>query len=157
MEYGIQYIVDRVTIVNSTQCWEWTKSLSNGYGQFVIADVGSFRTHRYIYECIHGTQHASTVIRHTCHNRKCCNPDHLIAGTHTDNYHDSVNEHASADKKRRKSWIVNGITYDTCRSAETNTGLTATTLIKYTDATTRIFDISAYHLGCEIGNKRPLV
>ncbi len=30
------------------------------------------------------------VIRHTCDNRKCINPDHLLEGTHQDNVQDMV-------------------------------------------------------------------
>lgn len=30
------------------------------------------------------------VIRHTCHNRKCVNPEHLVSGTSQDNANDTV-------------------------------------------------------------------
>ena len=29
------------------------------------------------------------IVRHKCHNPKCCNPEHLQIGTHKDNWNDS--------------------------------------------------------------------
>ena len=42
------------------------------------------------------------VVRHTCDNRKCVNPEHLVIGTHQDNMDDM--------KKRNRSakGLVNG-------------------------------------------------
>lgn len=38
----------------------------------------------------------SWVARHTCHNPRCVNPDHLIPGTHADNVADRVAANRSA-------------------------------------------------------------
>ena len=36
------------------------------------------------------------VVRHTCDNKLCINPDHLVLGTHNDNVQDRVNRNRSA-------------------------------------------------------------
>ena len=74
----------------SSCCWEWTVSKSsNGYGQFRLHKqmVGA---HRIAYTLAKGEIPKDLIVRHTCDNRLCCNPDHLILGTHTDNMADML-------------------------------------------------------------------
>ena len=51
--------------------------------------------HRYMYEKIYG-KISSEVLRHTCDNKWCINPSHLIEGTHADNVKDRVDRDRSA-------------------------------------------------------------
>lgn len=51
--------------------------------------------HRYMYEQKYGKP-ILEVLRHTCDNRWCINPDHLIEGTHNDNVQDRVSRNRSA-------------------------------------------------------------
>jgi hypothetical protein len=58
------------------------------------------------------------LVRHRCHNKICCNPDHLISGDNFDNYHDSEDTYKEAAAKRRGrparnrvAVVVNGVTY----------------------------------------------
>ena len=51
------------------------------------------RLHRVVYCAAHGleiSEIAGKVVRHTCDNSRCINPDHLLLGTHTDNMRDMV-------------------------------------------------------------------
>ncbi|PCH72226.1 MAG: hypothetical protein COC12_06470 [Rhodobacteraceae bacterium] len=48
---------------------------------------------KYAYQFVHTVLGAilasyEDVVRHTCHNRNCIRPDHLIGGTRADNYQD---------------------------------------------------------------------
>lgn len=52
--------------------------------------------YRHIFWLYKGRHKAGMVIRHTCDNRLCINPEHLIAGTHADNVRDRVARGRSA-------------------------------------------------------------
>lgn len=75
--------------VNKTDtCWMWIGSRNNnGYGKF---KVGShlISSHRFIFETINGPIPPGKIIRHSCDNPICVNPDHLLVGTCQDNIND---------------------------------------------------------------------
>lgn len=81
--------IDRNTRWNG-DCFEWTGSLGNGgYGRFDF-NKKRYRAHRVVYELKYGTIPKDKIIRHLCHNPKCCNPKHLALGTQKDNMQDMV-------------------------------------------------------------------
>jgi hypothetical protein len=111
------YILDRIIVNESSGCWEWQQSLNpkTGYGQ-----IGRppHTAHKLSFILWKG-ELASQVVRHRCHNKSCCNPNHLLDGTHADNYNDSYDVHMAAATKRRGRVsnnaipvTVNGIWYN---------------------------------------------
>lgn len=75
-----------VDVKGSADCWEWKRARSHGYGRFAVA--GRMLTaSRIAYELTHGELGADEA-RHTCDNPPCCNPAHLIRGTHAQNMAD---------------------------------------------------------------------
>ncbi len=76
-------------------CWEWTSTTHNGYGQFESGGISmpalkskKRGAHQVSYEAYHGAIPKGLVVRHTCDNPLCINPDHLILGTQADNVSD---------------------------------------------------------------------
>jgi len=93
---------DKVSIHGEQECWPWRASIdSRGYGNFRVGDHNE-RAHRVAYTLTFGAipeggGHHGTVVMHTCDNRLCCNPAHLVLGSHADNMADMK------EKGRRKA------------------------------------------------------
>ena len=84
------------------ECWPWIGYVNKrGYGRFGGAKVLS---HRAVWEMVNGPIPIGHVIRHTCDNKICCNPDHLLPGTHADNVADmcSRGRNAMGEKNGRR-------------------------------------------------------
>jgi len=72
------------------ECWNWQGVItSNGYGH-IWYDDKNYQAHRVAYEIYKGEIALGLIVRHTCDNPSCVNPNHLILGTHVDNAADMV-------------------------------------------------------------------
>ncbi len=88
------------------ECWNWKGFINHdGYGRTWINDYGYF-AHRVIYNLVYPnvitlnapkTTDEFGFLLHTCDNPSCCNPKHLIVGTHKDNMEDKVRKGRSPD------------------------------------------------------------
>lgn len=89
-------IDSRIEIRSANECWSWTGSTNpDGYG--IVSENGSRRVaHRVAYERVYGVIPDGLVVRHRCDNPPCCNPSHLVVGTHADNSKDMVERGRSA-------------------------------------------------------------
>jgi hypothetical protein len=76
-----------------TDCIEWPgRRLPHGYGQTTY-EGRTVMTHRLAFYQANGWW--PTVVRHSCDNPPCINPEHLLAGTQADNM---------ADRKERRGY-----------------------------------------------------
>lgn len=71
-------------------CWEWLGTkCSAGYGCF-NCNRKKFLAHRESYKKYKGPIPPGMLVRHSCDNPICVNPDHLSIGTYKDNSDDKV-------------------------------------------------------------------
>lgn len=96
-DIDMDYIRARVLVSPETGCWVWQRAQTGngwrerkGYGYFRLRGEGrgGFTAHRVVFYLTHGRWPNET--RHTCDNKPCCNPEHLLDGTKSDNMRDAV-------------------------------------------------------------------
>lgn len=80
---------DKIVVCESG-CHEFIGATNgDGYGNFW--DKGQCKkAHRFAWEAFFGRIPEGVLVRHTCDNPPCCNPDHLVLGTNADNSQDKV-------------------------------------------------------------------
>ena len=72
-----------VEVNDRSKCWDWKGDIDilTGFGissKMVHGSEVVRKAHRIAYILRYGTVPSNHVVRHTCRNQICCNPDHLI-------------------------------------------------------------------------------
>ena len=94
------------------KCKEHTQNHERYGRKWCSVRKNTIGLHTYTWEQHNGPVPKGMMIRHTCHNKKCYNIDHLIIGTHKDNMNDMV----LAD--RQAKGIQNGKSVITAEQAQ---------------------------------------
>lgn len=72
------------------ECLVWTRCLNtDGYPRALVNGNANGKVHREVFHHFNG--YYPPVVRHTCDNPKCINPEHLSAGDPTSNMADRRN------------------------------------------------------------------
>jgi hypothetical protein len=90
----------------SGECWIWAGARSTaGYGQITIEGRPTY-AHRLSYEWAHGAIPDGLLVCHRCDTPACVHPDHLFAGTESDNRRDMVSKgrHRPARLSGEQHW-----------------------------------------------------
>lgn len=78
-------------VEKTDDCWIWNGAAKEtGYGVLNDGTGRTIRAHRFAYEYFVGPIPNGLDVRHSCHNRRCVNPEHLSVGTRRDNMRDMV-------------------------------------------------------------------
>lgn len=78
------------------ECLEWTATLSNGYGTFVL-NRKTMNASRAAWIASNGEIPKGLCVCHYCDNRRCCRTSHMFLGTHKSNTYDMI-------RKGRDNW-----------------------------------------------------
>lgn len=86
----------------SSGCWLWMGTTNKG-GYGVMSIDGRTRlVHRVSWKLRYKSFTPGTMLCHTCHAPRCCNPEHLYEGTHEDNMRDMSEANRAGSSKT--SW-----------------------------------------------------
>jgi predicted XRE-type DNA-binding protein len=71
------------------ECLEWNGCFNtDGYARMGFRGDSNVKVHRFVARLSYNRDIAGLVVRHTCDNIKCINPQHLVLGTPADNVRD---------------------------------------------------------------------
>jgi hypothetical protein len=95
-----------VDVKSVNECWNWIGKVNYwGYGTFYEKGF-SYMAHRYAYQSKTKLNIEGFIAMHICDNPACCNPNHLVMGTHADNQKDKYKKNRQAKGEMMGSSIL---------------------------------------------------
>lgn len=101
-----------VDVRHRNECWVWRgRRIGFGHGEFKVDGRAQF-THRIAFTLAFGEIPEGMLVRHSCDNPACCNPTHLVTGSHHDNVRDRViRQRGAVGEKAGKAKLTNEDVY----------------------------------------------
>jgi transposase-like protein len=95
----IEYVINEIGCFVVTS-HKGSKSIKDPSGKWVypviVRNGKHYKIHRFIYEQCFGEIPKGLIIRHTCDNPLCINPEHLKTGTRKENTNDMIERNRAA-------------------------------------------------------------
>lgn len=83
-------------------CWPWTGAKNKtGYGAYHPKRNKTINAHRVVFMEFVCDALDNLVVRHTCDNRICVNPSHLLLGTNKENTNDMISRGRHIEGRKR--------------------------------------------------------
>lgn len=90
-KFNITRIAKYVTKIPGTTCTGWAAYKDkDGYPNIQLPSIRTRRVLRILWKELYGEIPEGMVVRHTCNNPSCLNPQHLVIGTKSENAIDAV-------------------------------------------------------------------
>ena len=93
-----------IELKDASGCWECVSHYKDAQGYVIVPDENRklHRLHRVVFALVKDKLDSTSLVRHSCDNPSCCNPNHLNKGTHQDNKNDCVEKdrHARGERNR---------------------------------------------------------
>lgn len=107
----IERFFENVGEPTESGCMEWQGPINaGGYG---LMWRGRERyAHRHSYIIKHGSIPPGACVRHTCDNKKCVNPDHLLLGSRRDNTKDALDRGLLCRGSKRRPDLTEAAVFD---------------------------------------------
>lgn len=106
--------VDKSGSEEHTDCWIWKGGkTSKGYGSFkYYQDRPAIGAHVSSYLFHIGEVPKGMLVRHRCDNPPCVNPEHLVAGSNSDNVKDMFERGRNGSSTRRQTHCRRGHSFE---------------------------------------------
>lgn len=91
-------------IQKTDNCWLWLEGKVLGYGHIRLYGK-TYKAHRISYMLFNGPIPWDKLVRHTCDNKACVNPEHLILGSTADNAEDALKRQCLGGQKLTKETV----------------------------------------------------
>jgi len=87
----LKKILERTVTIPALGCMEWTGCLNtDGYARMSFKGNSNIKVHRLVYQLTRNINIDGKIVRHSCDNPTCVNPEHLVIGTVQQNVGDRV-------------------------------------------------------------------
>lgn len=118
-EQIITDLLDQTILDEESFCMVWKRATSkDGYPRIAWKGNQNTRVNRLMAELKYNKDISTFIVRHTCDNKKCINPEHLILGSVLENINDRVVrgrtfKHVSEEKflRIKELLALNKLTY----------------------------------------------
>lgn len=105
MKRDLTYFLNK-TIPDKT-CMIWTGCVNtDGYPRVTWKKSNNGKLHRIVWELYNQKDPTNYVVRHTCDNPRCINPEHLILGSFKENNQDRTNRDRSQGLKQKDVELI---------------------------------------------------